>query len=247
MSAPQPDNPPLDDGECRAWAQMHELSSEVQQLHTPETWCSILALASDILWAASGRRWRNVEATETVTLDGPECGCLPLPSGYVPNWGWGYRLPVSWTSSNPTRVRLPRPDVTAITAVTINGNPVTAYRRAGNWAIRTDGCGWPLGADRTRITYTFGRLIPSSANLAALALAAELGKWLAAKPCSLPARVTSVTRQGVSFDMLEALEYLKDGLTGVPVVDLWLKSVNPDNRKRSGQVWSPDQTWARSV
>lgn len=243
MTAPQPDDPPLTGSVCASWAQMHELPNDVQQLHTEETWCSILALASDILWSASGRQWRNVEATETVTLDPPDDACSTR-LGYA--YQYGYWTPIRAAGSRTSRLQLPRPDVTAIVEVTIAGAVFTAYRRSGSWVIRTDGGSWPLSND-TRITYTFGRKVPASGVLAAIELSTELGKALARKPCNLPARVTSVTRQGISMDMLETLEILKEGLTGVPVVDFWIKSENPNKRRQSGSVWSPDVVVARPV
>ncbi len=244
MTAPQPFDPPITDHVCAAWAQPGELPQNVQDLHMEGTWCSILAFASDILWAASGRQWRNVQATETVTLD-PVCNPCGGSSWLVPDrWGYGWAMLPS--PGRPNKVRLPRPDVTAITTVTLDGAPFLSWRLSGSWAIRTDGCGWPL-TNTTLITYQFGRLIPSGANLAAITLAAELGKAVAGKSCALPARVTSVTRQGVSFDALESLEVLKEGLTGIHAVDLWLRTVNPRRVGQNAMVWSPDLVEARKV
>jgi hypothetical protein len=215
-----------------------------QGLHTYDTWCAILGLASDILWAASGRRWRNKTGTETVTLDPASCGfdggLLP-PFGPVQatGLGWGYLLPIHWEPGRPHRVRLPRPDVTAITAVTLDGDPFTSYRLSRNWAIRTDGCGWPLSST-TLITYSFGRPVPAGGRLAAILLATELGKAMAGRPCQLPARVTSVTRQGISFDVLESLQVLKEGLVGIHAVDAWILSVNPARTRQQARIWSPD-------
>lgn len=241
MTSPQPDDPPLTSAVCAAWAQMHELPNDVQQLHDEQVWCSILALASDILWSASGRRWRNVQASETVTLD-PD-GCPSWPTYALQ---YGYWTPITPDSRSRARVRLPRPDVTAIISVTLGGTAFTAFRRSGNYAVRTDGRGWPM-RDTTRITYEFGKLVPHTGKLAVLALAAELGRAFAGKSCALPARVTSVVRQGISFDMLESLEVLKEGLTGLYSVDQWIRAINPNRSKQAGRVWSPDIAEARPV
>jgi hypothetical protein len=245
VTYPQPDDPPLTGSVCAAWAQMHELPAEVQQYFngSADVWCSILAFASDILWAASGRRWRNVEASETVTLDPPADACATR-FGYA--YQYGYWTPVQAVAGKPSRVRLPRPDVTAITAAEIDGVPFTFYRRTGNYAIRTDGGGWPM-VNSTRITYNFGRLVPHTGKLAALILAAELGKMFAGQKCALPARVTSVSRQGVSYESLESLEVLREGLTGLYAVDQWLRSVNPYRSKQVGTCWSLDIIEARKV
>lgn len=230
---------------CAAWAQPGELPVNAQDLHTEGPWCAILAMASDILWSASGRRWRNVQASETVTLDPETCGCVPLP-GWPAGVRYGYVDALVWDDPRPRKIRLPRPDVTAVTAVTLSGSTFSAWRLGGNWLYRTDGQTWPL-ANTTQITYQFGRLIPSGANLAAILLATELGKAMAGKACALPARVTSVTRQGITFDALESLEVLKEGLTGIHAVDSWILSVNRTRTTQPAVVWSPDVVEARPV
>jgi hypothetical protein len=97
----------------------------------------------------------------------------------------------------------------------------------------------------TLITYAYGRAVPPSGRLAAIALGTELGKAFAGKACALPSRVTSVTRQGVSFTALESLAVLKDDLVGIHSVDLWLRRVNPGKVTTGGAVWSPDIVEAR--
>jgi hypothetical protein len=245
MTYPQLDDPPLTGSVCAAWAQMHELPADVQQYFngSPEVWCSILAFASDILWAASGRQWRNVEASETVTLDPLDDACA-TQLGYA--YQHGYWSPDRAVAGRPSRVRLPRPDVTAITSAEIDGVPFTFYRRSGNYAIRTDGGGWPM-VETTRITYSFGRLVPHTGKLAVLHLAAELGKMFAGQKCALPARVTSVVRQGISMDMLESLEVLREGLTGLHAVDQFILATNPNRSRQAGSCWSPDIVVARQV
>lgn len=246
MSAPQPASPPLTANHvCAAWAQVGELPIDSQDVLPEGLWCDILAYASDILWAVSGRRWRNIAASETVTLDpvdvGAEAGPWPL-SGTATGYGlWGSKQPWQWSQARPHQIRLPRPDVTAVTAVVLDTGPFTAWRLAGSWLYRTDRRGWPL-ATTTVITYTYGRLVPAGGRLACLALADELGKAFAGKACALPSRVTNVTRQGISFAALESLAVLKEGLIGVHSVDVWLAGVNPKKMTQSAQVWSPDTT-----
>ena len=45
------------------------------------------------------------------------------------------------------------------------------------------------------------------------------------KACSLPERITSVTRQGVSWSMLDPMDFLDKKLTGVGRLDAWLSTV----------------------
>ncbi|MGH3991057.1 MAG: hypothetical protein ACRDSN_01175, partial [Pseudonocardiaceae bacterium] len=116
MTGPQPANPPLTGGVCASWAQLSELPDDVESLHTADAWCAILAAASDVVWSASGRRWRNKVLTETVTLDEPVVSCLPRRSAW-----WGHDPGPVWCDpQRPSRVRLPRLDVTAVTAVTVD-------------------------------------------------------------------------------------------------------------------------------
>jgi len=216
----------------------------VEELHSVGVLCEYLALATDVLWAASGRRWRGYTGSDTVTLDAaqPEC---PPPRWWAPAWHYGPTWPFFRSLNFPHAVRLPRPDVTAITAVTLRGAPFVGWRREGNWAVRTDGHPWPLSDGATSITYDYGRPAPAAAVRACALLAAELAKAGASRKCALPARTTSVAREGVSFEMIDPREFLDDGLTGLLAVDLWIKAVNPHGTRQAAQVWSPDLVTAR--
>lgn len=143
----------------------------------------------------------------------------------------------------PVSVRLPHDDVTAVTAVTLDSDLFTGWRLDGAWLTRTDGEGWPMCGERARVGYTYGSPPPQAGVLACVELAVELGRATATtpdKPCQLPKRVQSITRQGISFAALDDMEFLDRGLTGLYTVDLWIKSVNPAGRRQRAQVWSPD-------
>jgi hypothetical protein len=73
-----------------------------------------------------------------------------------------------------------------------------------------------------RVTYSQQSTLVPGASRAAEALAAEYLKAAAGKPCKLPDRITTVTRQGVSWVVLDPQDFLKDGLTGITAVDAWL-------------------------
>lgn len=57
--------------------------------------------------------------------------------------------------------------------------------------------------------------------------------------------MTSVSRQGVSYTILDNQEFIEELRTGLYVIDLFLKTVNPDNARRKSKVFSPDQPRAR--
>jgi hypothetical protein len=100
-------------------------------------------------------------------------------------------------------------------------------------------------SNTTLITYTYGHPAPVGGRLSVITLATELGKGFAGKACSLPTRVTSITRQGITMTAFESLAVLKDDLIGIHSVDLWVKSVNHARITQDARVWSPDLTEAR--
>jgi hypothetical protein len=254
---------PEDSSPCvGAWAGINDLAADVAVLHGGRDWCRFLGLASSILWAATGRRWRGAGRTAEAVLRAapPRLG---EESGWPPTWpyhsSWG--VCVCGTVSGlprqqitfgghpaPMRVRLPHPDVTAVTELLVDGDPFTAWRLDGAWLTRTDGCGWAVCGDSTEVTYAYGIDPPDGGVLAAAELAGQLGIAAAGDtdlPCRLPARTRSVSRQGISMDITDPMEFLDQGLTGLYAVDAWIRAVNPYGRRQAGRVWSPDLARAR--
>jgi hypothetical protein len=82
--------------------------------------------------------------------------------------------------------------------------------------------------------------------MAARTLAIELAKlWAGDDTCALPERVTSISRQGVTYTVLDNQDFIDDLKTGVYAVDLFLKSSNPDRARAKARVFSPDTPRAR--
>jgi len=102
-----------------------------------------------------------------------------------------------------------------------------------------DGC-WGT-CDDMEIAYTFGTIPPAAGTAAATELANQF-IWAATddERCSLPARVTSVSRQGVSWTLLDQQDFLEQGRTGIYLVDLFLRTVNPTKALMRSRVFSPD-------
>jgi hypothetical protein len=104
---------------------------------------------------------------------------------------------------------------------------------------------------RLRVTYQFGSTITASARRAVLWYAHQL--WLEGNGCSdcgecqLPERTTSVQREGISYTLLSPQDYLRDGKTGIPSVDLYLASVNPRRALRPSAVYTPDSPAPENV
>jgi len=83
-------------------------------------------------------------------------------------------------------------------------------------------------------------------KMAARTLAIEFVKlWTGDDDCALPQRVTSISRQGVSYTLLDSQDFIDDLRTGVYAVDLFLKSANPDKARAKSRVFSPDVPRAR--
>lgn len=98
------------------------------------------------------------------------------------------------------------------------------------------------------VTYLRGRPLPVAGRRAVAALAEELClACLGDSCCSLPARVTNIVREGISMAMLDPMDFLDSGRTGIYLVDLWLKVVNPRSRVRPAAIYSPDASSSRKT
>ena len=241
---------------CSSWALPND-GPEVERVkNTDAEWTRFLLWASEILYYLSGRRWIGLGCTETATLrsmDGN--GTWP----YHPSWGscscWTYGTwRGAWLyppgidvrlahSQGPVAVQLPMSPIGVVTEVREDGVLLapTAYRASrSGWVTRLDGEAWNVCMDTTTITYTFGEPPPGGGVDAAVELAIERAALSRGEECAWPRTVTSVTRQGLSMEIANPLDFLAEGRTGLPGVDMWLAAVNPTSRAQRGRVWSPD-------
>jgi hypothetical protein len=112
-------------------------------------------------------------------------------------------------------------------------------------AAGTGNC-WQTCGD-LEVTYTYGAPPPTMGKLAAKALANEYVLAVTGdEECALPQRITSISRQGESWTLLDPQEFLDKGRTGIYQVDLFLATVNPDGAKLRPRVFSPDVHRGRS-
>jgi hypothetical protein len=106
--------------------------------------------------------------------------------------------------------------------------------------------GTPWTPCNVEITYAYGVPVPTAGKMAARKLAIEFARlWAGDEMCELPQRVTSVSRQGVSYTILDNQEFIEELRTGLYEIDLFLKTVNPDNARRKSKVFSVDTPRAR--
>jgi hypothetical protein len=248
---------------CDLWASTEQvLASGLDLSEIPEDTGILddaLAIASDILFTLSGRRWRGTSCTRTVKLE-------PRPYRPPLSVGWNHRrlveiarLEVLFGHSfgRPHPLFLPDWPVTAITSVVDNG-PVTGTtpnvdvtvdpatydlvnaRRVDHLDTGGHRIAWPWQHAFT-ITYVYGQNPPPGGVRSAIALGAQIAlAAVGSKKCRLPQRTSQVNRQGVAITILDPMEFITKGQTGLPEIDLWIASVNPNGGRRRPAVWSPD-------
>lgn len=213
---------------CAPWAESSELCCEGDQsiddcvdgeVDLTFIWSDddLILAVSNLLYARTCYRYPG-ECTATVWPCIDHC------------YGCDYQRPcVPCTSASTVRLPTDYP-VISIDSITEDGVQLDAadYRlERGNLVVRLDGLRWQRnsfgipGASgvETIIEYTTGVAPPIELRMAAAALACELKKSCEGRTCELPARVKGYARRGVEVDLVDLTSLLKDGSTGIPIVD----------------------------
>ena len=217
--------------------------------------------ASFLMWSLSGRKFTG---TTTVTeryvcaKRAYRLGASSRNYGGVLVGGEVYNIPVNDFDnyaelvadglSPDSRIRLRGKNVTKIHAVRDRSGNIldpSSYYLVDHSVLQAT-AGVPWTPCNVEVTYTYGSPVPVAGRMAARTLALEFVRlWSGDDDCALPQRVTSISRQGVSYTLLDSQDFIDDMRTGVYAVDLFLKSVNPDGAKRRSKVFSPDVPRAR--
>ena len=130
--------------------------------------------------------------------------------------------------------------------------PASAYRVdvvPGAWLlVRVDGSCWPVcqnfareasDPDTFEVTYEQGTALPEALAIATGLLACEYAKALTpGQVCSLPAKMTRLSRQGVEIEVAPPVP--GDGKTGIKLVDDVITALNPGKRQAPPMIMSPD-------
>lgn len=222
--------------------------------------------ASYLLWAMSGRKFTG---TTTVTeryvsaydpylrVGGSYLTFFPtLVEGSVqniPNAGYGrysHRDFLGDGTSSYSRLRLRGRKVVKVHGLRdIDGDvidPKHYYLYDHSTLLGTPNSTWE--PSNVEVTYTYGTPPPTAGRAAARILATELVKlYENDDTCALPQRVTSITRQGVSYTVLDNQSFIDELKTGIYAVDLFLKTANPDKARARSRVFSPDVPRARRI
>ena len=210
----------------------------------PDVAAAALSLAEAELWALSGRRFGvwTVELAPYLPARRPWYG---VDAYTAAPWG-GYTFDAAagtaraWGAevAGNRAFRLPGP-VVSVAQVHLDGavmDPAHWVRDPDGrlvWAApATVGPGWPVAQDvyapRWTVTYTRGTPVPAAGRVALARYAMELAKGMGAAPADrIPGRARDVTRAGTSLSLAAPEDVANAGLTGVPLVDAWLRAVNP--------------------
>lgn len=218
-------------------------------------------MASNILWAMSGRKYQGVNTvTERyiTAIDAFRYQGASAKNFYphmihgsvynVPSEDWNDSAYQSDGTSSLSRIRLRGKPVQEVHLVRslYNGqiiDPDYYYVSEHNEIRAYKGTPWPPG--NVEVTYTYGMRVPTSAHMAAKLFAIELIKFWSGDDCALPDRVTSISRQGVSYTILDNQDFLENMRIGIYAVDLFLKTANPSKALAPSKVFSPDIPRAR--
>lgn len=228
---------------------------------------SALWLASTWLWAATGRQYGvcPVSVRPSQSLRGgeilyqsfpvaPGLGGLGEPGGpFLFGGRWFNSGCASACCGNNACAVVLRGPVAEVFAVWVGEEeiPESAYRVdvAGGvyLLVRLDGECWPTCQTMTaapgeagsfEVTYGLGHPVPEALAIATAQLACEYGSLITGGACKLPARMTQLTRQGVTVEVEPPAP--GEGLTGLPMVDNIVTALNPNGRKSPPLLLSPD-------
>lgn len=220
-------------------------------------------VASQLLWSMSGRKFNGITTvTERYVCASRAYRLGASARNYTPELVGGdvYNIPfdefddyaeITTDGMSPsTRLRLRGRPVIRIHSIRDRVgrivDPANYYLVDHSTIQAKAGTSWaPCNIE---VTYSYGAPPPASGKAAARVLAKEFIKlWSGDDDCMLPQRVTSVSRQGVNYTILDNQDFVEEMRTGLYVVDLFLKSVNPDKARAKARVFSPDVPRARRM
>jgi hypothetical protein len=192
--------------------------------------------AQAFLNGASGRRFGTCTYTQRFQVRETTSGTCTAPA----------------QSGNCCAIPLPNTPIQGILGVKVDGVLIapTEYAVLGGSRLgRLNGC-WPQSADcepgRVEVIYTAGIPLRPDSTYYGMAAAAmgeivrEYVNGLTNQACKLPSRFVSVARQGVTTTALDPALFLSLSLTGLPMTDNFIRTVNPGGHRRKPRVISID-------
>lgn len=256
-------------GSCAPWSTIQEVRLVCSSLpvsgapnYVPDSVVQAnINVATDLLYTLSGQQFSG----ECVEILRP-CGANNCFSSRPFTGLTAYPNPADESAYPPRSCgcnRLKKVDlglwpVTNVVYVKVDGVVVdpTKYRvDANRFLVHLAGAGpdftndgWPTCQHLDRqatetgtfeVMVEYGIPAPDAGRYAVARLACELTKASAGIVCQLPGRTSQVTRQQISFTMINA-SMLDNGLTGLYEVDLFIMAYNPSKQRGHTVVFSPD-------
>jgi hypothetical protein len=222
------------------WVTPAELGTDLADLPEAQIACEA---ASQLLWSLSGRKFSGpTVVTERYTIAQAPTGLIILNN--IPGIAVGTLVTTSLIRQEDlkrSRITLRGKNVKRILGVYTEDGERVNEDRYTLWDSSFVEFGTRIHGD-LYITYEYGGSIPALGRMAAKQLATQFTLSLSGREdeCVLPDRVTSVTRQDVSWTILDTQDFLTDLRTGLYSVDLFLKSTNSSKARLKSKVFSPD-------
>jgi hypothetical protein len=202
---------------------------------------SAVQYASFILYKLSAEKYTGIQTTTEVYTSDNSLSNTSRPEVMNGNM---YNIPRF--SEGHRNLRLRHTPVRAVNSITYMGrelDPTEFSLRNNSYLVRQNALPWVLDpVNELSITYTYGTPPPAAGKRAAIRLANELILAdMGSGACSLPERISSVSRQGVSYTVMDPQEFISNGKVGLYEIDLFLAAVNPNKAKKRPKVFSVDR------
>jgi hypothetical protein len=222
------------------WVTPGDLTCELEEAAAT----SAIAAATEIFYVLSGRIFGLRQRTYRPNVCQSSCGCSAEWGqwGEAPEWS---SVGASCGCSN-TDLRLPL--VNSVDAVFVDGVTlaVDAYELYDRYKlVRVDGGTWgccqqlSVNPYALAVVATAGTPVPEMGKLAVIEMACQIGA-IGTSSCKLPQRVQTISRQGMTWTVLDPQDFLNEGRTGLYFGDLFLAAVNPAKLRAPVRVMSPD-------
>lgn len=224
------------------WVTVNDLDEQYQESAFADEACKA---ASYLMWVLSGRKYTGVTTvTEHYIRFAPLVNTRLIQEASIVYSHIDETIPLvkPW-AANETSIRLRGQPVSQIHAIRNGAGGIVDpddYYLVDHSAVYLYRPALIIPAD-IEVTYTYGIEPPLLGKMAARRVATEFIKlWTGAEDCALPERVTSVTRQGVTYTVLDSQDFLQEMRLGIYEIDLFLKTVNPNKAQRKSKTFSPD-------
>ena len=225
------------------WAEVSDLADPLHPLAN-----QVLESASFILYKLTAEKYPGI-ITVREAYNAPDSVVKTTP---VLVQGKMMNLPVSSSRGNRRELYLRNKPARRIISITVNGKVqnVDDYQlRNFSYIIKKNGQHWTFTShDEVIVEYEYGNKPPKIGEEAAIKLANELILAIENDPnCAIPANVTSVSRQGMSFQMTDPQIFIEQGRTGIREVDLFIAATNPTKARKQSRLFTPNRIIGETI